>query len=249
MSTGNKIKQVVFLGSKPIGYDCLIYLIKKQRKLKINLLGVLTNNNNKLGSKSDIISLCSKHKISIIKSLNDLPKYIDILISVQYHQILKQSHLKSVKELAINLHMAPLPEYRGCNQFSFALANEEKEFGTTIHKIEEGIDSGDVLFSDRFKIPDNCWVEELYELTYKKSLDLFTKNIAKIIKGDYILTPQNSKKSQLYLRKDINKLKQINLSWSKTKIERHIRATSFKGFPYPYTFIDGKKINLVYEHD
>ncbi|MBK8684503.1 MAG: hypothetical protein IPN26_05660 [Bacteroidetes bacterium] len=71
---------------------------------------------------------------------------MDFLISVQYHQILNERHIQKARTLAINLHMAPLPEYRGCNQFSFAILDQYPEFGTTLHVMDERIDHGDILF-------------------------------------------------------------------------------------------------------
>ena len=63
--------------------------------------------------------------------------------------------------------MAPLPEYKGCNQFSFAIIDEVNEFGTTIHEIEASIDSGPIIAEKRFFINNNLWVKDLYELTEK----------------------------------------------------------------------------------
>jgi methionyl-tRNA formyltransferase len=139
-----------------------------------------------------------------------------------------------------------LPEYRGCNQFSFAISENKKEFGTTIHKMDIGIDHGDLLFERRFPIPDNCWVEDLYQLTFNASIDLFIETIAAILKEDYTLTPQSnyieSRGTSIHYRNEIEKLKQIDLNWDQKKVELHIRATSMHGFEPPYTFIDNQKI-------
>jgi methionyl-tRNA formyltransferase len=119
--------------------------------------------------------------------------------------------------------MAPLPEYRGCNQFSYAIINNDKEFGTTIHRLEEGIDSGAILFEKRFQIPQNCWVSELYDITYHKSIELFKVSIPKIIAVDYKLKPQknylNERSTSLHYRREIEDLKCIDLQWTKEKIE------------------------------
>ena len=131
--------------------------------------GVLTNNRPSLLDKEkDIHSLIEKNNLNHIKSLNDLllNKDVDFLISVQYHNILKKEHIQKAKVLAVNVHMAPLPEYRGCNQFSFAIIDKAKVFGTTFHVLEEGIDSGDILFENRFPISEKLTVKELYEITY-----------------------------------------------------------------------------------
>ena len=104
----------------------------------------------------------------------------------------------------------------------------------------------------RFEIPKDCWVEDLYAITYQKSLTLFQDSLNKIINMNYELTPQlnlqKSRGSSLHFRNEINKLKKIDLSWDIDKIERYIRATSMNGFDPPFTVIGGKKIFFKKEY-
>ncbi|OJJ19312.1 hypothetical protein BKI52_21100 [marine bacterium AO1-C] len=247
------MKKIVFLGSKPIGYLCFKHLIEHQTSHNFTIIGILTNNNKRFGEEYDIPQLAKKHNIPLIPSLDELMKLpdIDIMFSIQYHQILKKHHIQKANEIAINLHMAPLPEYRGCNQFSFAIINNDKTFGTTIHQIAEGIDNGPILFEKRFPMPENCFVQDLYDITFQKSLELFEENALKIIAGDYTLTNQEDliekRGTSLHYRKEMQALKQIDLSWPKEKIERYIRATSMPGFSPSFTFVNGKKINFSFE--
>jgi methionyl-tRNA formyltransferase len=243
----NEAKKIIFLGSKPIGYYCLQYLIANQQKLNYQIIGVLTNDNLKLNNKLSVKQLASENKIKIISSLDAMP-ICDILYSVQYHEILKSKHIDKARQIALNLHMAPLPDYRGCNQFSFAIIDKAKEFGTTIHQLESGIDNGKIAFEDRFKIKKNYFVKDLYNETENRSIQLFKKSLSKIIKGNYTLIAQESfskRKKNFHLRNEINEIKKIDLSWSKEKIERHIRATYFPPFEPPYCMIDDKKYFLV----
>lgn len=241
------MRTVIFLGSKKIGYECLRFLLSNSATLKINIIGVFSKKSN-LDTKSySIEQLSSSFGLKIYDSLSfleDLPK-ADFLISVQYHEILKAKHLAKAEKLAINLHMAPVPEYRGCNQFSFAILDQASEFGTTLHKMDTSIDGGDILFEKRFPIPENCWVKELHELTYQHSLELFKTKIGDIFSENYEATPQNSfpdRKAGFHLRKEINDIKKIDLAWDKDKIERHIRATYFPPFEPPYFMMNGKKV-------
>ena len=242
------MKTIVYMGSKEIGYECLEYLFSKLNDFNANIIGVLTN---KKGDR--IKDFCRLHNIELIDGLQKFINFInpDFIISIQYHEILKKEHINKARKIAVNLHMAPLPEYRGCNQFSYAILNKDKYFGTTIHQLEEGIDSGAIIAEKRFIIPKNCWVNELYELTYKKSIELFKENIGNIINGNFELMPQNFYKEKrnfsIHYRKEIERLKVIDLNWSKEKIERHIRATSMPGFEPPYTVINGEKIYFIRE--
>ena len=239
------MKTVVFLGSKNIGFECLKHLYDNQNNLDFELIGVLTNVRGK-----KIIEYCKGKSIRVINNLDEFLEIdaCDIAISIQYHKILKKQHIKKAREIIVNLHMAPLPEYRGCNQFSFAIINKDMEFGTTIHQLEEGIDSGAIMFEKRFPIPNDCWVEELHQITFDKSVELFKESIPHIVSGNYQLKPQKSlldkRTTSLHFRKELEEIKKIDLSWSKDKIARQIRATYMPGFEPPYTIINNQKVNF-----
>ena len=241
-------KKIVFLGAKPVGYDCLAYLVSQRDLLNLEIAGVLTHARKEFGNAHDLNILAGEHNIPLINSLTELP-VCDILYSVQYNEILKQEHIDKASELAVNLHMAPLPEYRGANQFSFALIENKQEFGTTIHKIDSQIDHGDILFQKRFPIPENCWVGDLYQLTYKASVNLFSQTLAHIVNGNYSPVPQVLLEpkfgTSLHYKKEMAALKIIDLAWEKEKTERYIRATSMPGFEPPYCIIDGEKIHFT----
>ncbi len=240
-------KTIIFLGTKPIGYECFSNLVSRQSALNIVVAGLLTQSRKEFGERFDLTSLALEHNIPVFNSLDEIPE-CDIIYSVQYHKILKEEHIGKAKQIAVNLHMAPLPEYRGSNQFSFALLDQKTEFGTTIHKIDPMIDHGDILFQERFPIPDQCWVNELYQLTHVASVKLFIDSLQDIVNGRYHPIPQDDLiagyGTSLHYRKEMADLKLIDLGWEKEKIERYIRATSMPGFEPSYCVVDGKKIPL-----
>lgn len=238
-------KKIVFIGSKPIGYYCLQYLIGVQDKLNVHIIAVLTQQRTEFTGAHDLTTLAQNNNIPVLDTLAALPE-CDIIYSVQYHKILKQEHIDKAKEIAVNLHMAPLPEYRGSNQFSFAILDDKEEFGTTIHQMDTRIDHGDILFQKRFAIPRNCWVHQLYELTYEASLKLFIQTLQHVISGNYKKVPQQdliaSKGTSLHYRHEIVDIKRIDLDWNAEKIKKHIRATSMPGFEPPYCEVNKQKI-------
>lgn len=250
MAVKKQLKKIVFLGGKSIGYYCLQTLLKQAKTLQIEVVAVLSNSASKLNTAGTVDALAQANNIPVLAhedELLEMPK-VDLLISVQYHRILKKEHLKRAKQAAVNLHMAPLPEYRGCNQFSFAIINQAKVFGSTIHLMKPGVDDGDILFEKRFKIPTDIFVKELYAKTEKASKQLFSKSLPALIAGDYTPIPQASliaqRGTKFYLRKDIDKIKCIDLKWPEEQVARHIRATYFPPFEPPYTIIQGEKYYL-----
>lgn len=244
-------KRIIFLGSKPVGYACFADLLARKDELNIEIVGLMTQARKEFGSGHDLKALAGEHGIRVLQNLEELPE-CDIIYSVQYHEILKQHHIDKAAQIAVNLHMAPLPEYRGSNQFSYAIIEDKKEFGTTIHRIDSRIDQGDILFQKRFPIPVGCYITDLYDLTLEASITLFKETIDKIIAGDYQPTPQSALAEQygtaLHFRREIADLKQIDLNWDKEKIERHIRATLMPGFEPPYCIINGEKLYFSKEY-
>lgn len=239
------MKSIVFLGAKAIGSYCLQFLQDHCKELQTEVIAVGIGKASKVHQKSEIQQIAEKYQVPILQNLDDLPE-CDFILSIQYHKILKARHIAKARQLAINLHMAPLPEYRGCNQFSFAIIDQAQTFGTTLHQLEVGIDSGAILAEKRFPIPKGCWVQDLYQLTLTASRQLFAENIASIFQGNYTAIPQSEliaeRGTSYHFRKEINAIKQIDLQWSAEKIERHIRATYFPPFEPPYAIIEGKKV-------
>lgn len=243
-----KKKTLLFLGSKPIGYHCFEFLINEQDRLGIEVKGLLSNDNPTMNPALSLKDLATRHEIPIIDLLDEMPE-VDFLVSVQYHEILQAKDIAKAKTLAVNLHMAPLPEYRGCNQFSFAILDGKNEFGTTLHVMDVRIDHGDILFEKRFPIPPHCWVDELYQLTYDASIQLFEHHIGEILQNKFTRIPQAELIAErgfsLHYRKEMNDIKQVDLAWSEEKINRHLRACSMPGFEPPYALVQGEKIYLT----
>lgn len=244
------MKSIAFLGAKSVGFACLKILQQLQQNGNFSIDAVFTNLNRNVEINKRLIDFASEHNMKVYEDIDDILNIdkFDYIISVQYHKILKTEHIARAKKLAINLHMAPLPEFRGCNQFSYAIINNAKVFGTTLHVINEKIDNGDIIAENRFDIPENCFVNDLYELTLTKSIELFNDNVNNILNDIYTLTPQADlvaeRGTMLGFRKDIDKLKQIDLAWDKDKIEAHIRATLMPDFEPPFIMVGDRKLYI-----
>ncbi|ELL4702223.1 methionyl-tRNA formyltransferase, partial [Campylobacter jejuni] len=66
--------------------------------------------------------------------LNELKKYSnDLLVSMSFDQIFKEELLKLYPRKIINCHAGKLPFYRDRNILNWALINDEKEFGISVH--------------------------------------------------------------------------------------------------------------------
>jgi len=240
---------VVFMGTKEVGADCLNILCQLiEHRDDCRVVAVLTNSRSLVPGKLTVSEVASRANIPVLDSLDSylqLKESIDLVLSVQFHRLLGPEHLEK-SQFNVNFHMAPLPEYRGCNQFSFAIVDGAEEFGTTAHHMDVRIDHGPIIAETRFPIPSDCFVDELYELTYEHTIQLFADTVPLFLDRQFpVLSLEGTnRQSSLHYRDEIRLLKTIDLSDGCEHVERHVRATSMPGFSPPRLTIAGRMFEL-----
>src|SRR3990172_8951285 len=79
----------------------------------------------------------------------------DIIVVVAYGKILPKDILDIPPKGCINVHASLLPNYRGAAPINRAIINGERETGVTTMLMDEGMDTGNMLLSERMEIKDN----------------------------------------------------------------------------------------------
>ena len=152
------------------------------------------------------------------------------------------------KIACINFHPSP-PKYRGRGGINYALYNQEKKYGVTAHIMDEKIDHGRIILVKYFKVPKNCTVEKLFNITLKKlyiladeifrKLKKDPKNLDKLIKKN-----KNSKwAKKISTTKDMNKFYELSIKSNKSEFLKKIKSTNYKNFK-PYLKVHGLKFYL-----
>ena len=236
---GIDVKTVCIAGKNKCAIDALSYLIKKKRYFNIVSL---TNKSDK-GKDEWQKSFKKFSKKKKIKILNPKELYkIDnlFLFSFEYESLLKNKNFKSSN--LFNFHFSLLPKYRGCHTNFYQILNGEKISGVTLHKIDSGIDTGDIVDKVSFKINKNDTAHDNYLKLMKYSFLLFKTNFNKIIKGNYKLKKQNLKNGSYFSRYSVNynSLKKIKKIDNRMSTHNLIRSLIFPAFQLP--IYNGKKI-------
>jgi methionyl-tRNA formyltransferase len=107
----------------------------------------------------------------------------DLFVSMSFNQIFKNEIINLVSLKTINCHAGKLPFYRGRNILNWALINDEKEFGITVHYIDEGIDTGDIILQNSYLIRDEDSYKTLLERAYEDCADILYRAINMFKKG------------------------------------------------------------------
>jgi hypothetical protein len=125
----------------------------------------------------------------------DTTQGFDFVISYGYGHILKKSIIESSVAPIINLHISYLPWNRGAhpNFWSFFDCTPS---GVSIHLIDEGIDTGPIIYQRYVNFPkDQITFSQTYRQLIIELESLFKENLKEIISGTYKPLPQRSKGS------------------------------------------------------
>jgi len=126
---------------------------------------------------------------------------VDYLISFCYPYRVNKHILNTAKNLSINFHPAPLPEYKGFSVYNFGIMNEEEKWGTTAHIMEEKFDTGPILRQNKFPICKQT--ETAFSLREKSRFYLtqLLESVVKDISENVELTPTKQQISGNYYSK------------------------------------------------
>jgi methionyl-tRNA formyltransferase len=159
----------------------------------------------------------------------------DIGLAVRFHLILRSRHLRRFRLGVVNLHGAPLPELRGVMGDAVAILEGRPDFGPTLHWMDEGIDTGDILAEQRFPILANDTVYDLFQKCNEAGIDLVKSCFQIIANGEVAGTLQEAvaaeRKAEVrtFTRKQVTSRKQIDPFSGPEQWRRAARAFQFPG--------------------
>ena len=188
----------------------------------------------------------------------------DVIVVVAFGQIIPKEILDMPKYGCINVHASLLPAYRGAAPIQWAVMNGDEVSGVTIMKMDEGLDTGDMLTKvevplapacppsrrggrsrqhAKYNITDTC----ARPMTLKDKLaaagaKLLVETLPKLEKGEVTPEKQPEISTTEYAR--MIKKEDGKIDWTKSavEIERQIRAMS--PWPSAFTKVNGKNLKI-----
>ena len=129
-------KKAVIIGETKLCTQCAEYLLSNNWKI----ISIVSNDHVVIDwAKNNAITVLPPTELSTIKTSNFY------LFSIINPYLIPSSFLANKNLLlALNYHDSPLPRYAGVNSTTWAILNNEKQHGVTLHKIVSGIDEGDI---------------------------------------------------------------------------------------------------------
>jgi methionyl-tRNA formyltransferase len=183
------------------------------------------NNKNKINSQ--IIRRTPFNTINSIENVNFLKKLNPKLLLIHSTTLLKEEIVNYFSGRIINLHAGLSPYYRGSGTNLYPLVNKEPEYiGMTVHYIDLGIDSGNIILQGRPKIEVKDNVHTLGCKCLLIGAKLMNRVAAKFLENNSIeSTVQDMKKGKLYLKKHFTDavIHQLHENMKNGLIENYIK--------------------------
>ena len=174
--------------------------------------------------------------IEKIKSINP-----DVICVVAYGKILPKEILEIPKYGCINVHASLLPKYRGAAPIQWAVLNGDQETGITTMYMDIGMDTGDMILTQKVQIGENETTGELWERLSKIGGNLLVETLNQIEKGIAPRIPQEGEYTMApMLEKEMSKIDWEN----KTAEEIKNLVRGLNPIMGAYTFLNGKKIKF-----
>ena len=170
---------------------------------------------NLVRAVDNMMSLSEKNKIEILNFTNvngsDFihfvkDKKVDMIVSVAASQIFRKSILRTPRLGCINIHNAPLPNYRGMLPNFWQMFHSEKYSVMTIHEMVEELDKGRIIFQMKTAIDDGMSLEELIKKTKYTNAEALMIVLKQFIRNKVVYRDLPNKKGSYFTfpnRKDI----------------------------------------------
>ncbi|HVQ34611.1 MAG TPA: methionyl-tRNA formyltransferase [Candidatus Bathyarchaeia archaeon] len=166
----------------------------------------------------------------------------DALAVVAYGRILTREVLDVAKHGAINVHFSLLPRYRGAAPVTWALVRGETETGVTTFRLDEGLDTGDVLGARRVPIEPAEHAPSLLSRLSTIGAALLVETLAGLDAGTIVPRPQDPARATLaplITRAD----GAWDPAWTAREVEGRVRGLD----PWPgvWAVRNGKRLRVV----
>ncbi|HEY7523154.1 MAG TPA: methionyl-tRNA formyltransferase [Candidatus Limnocylindrales bacterium] len=186
------------------------------------------------------ISINSEESIDRIAALEP-----DVVLSCQYAQILGAGIRGIAAAATLNLHFGPLPRYRGVAPIYWAIHNGESETGVTLHHVDAGIDSGDIVAARAVPIHAHDTARDLYLRSTDAGIDLLRESWPLVITGRAKRQPQDPAGSLYYNRHSVD-YDRRRLGWhdDAETIANRARALIFPPLQYPEICVAGEILEV-----
>ena len=243
--------RLIFMGTPDFAVPTLKALIDNGH----NVLAVVTQPDRPKGrgkrlSAPPVKELALEHRIEVLqpeKASEDVfcaqirEKALDLIVVVAFGQILRKKLLDIPRWGVINVHGSLLPSLRGAAPIQWTILNDESKTGLTVMQMDEGMDTGPILFQEEIPVLKDETTGQLHDRLALRAADLMAKSLKRLSGNIMKATPQDHTRAT-YAPKIGKELSLVDWREEARKVSARIRAMDPK--PGAYTLWQGNEIKV-----
>jgi len=163
----------------------------------------------------------------------------DLLVVVAYGEILRPELLEIAKHGAVNLHASLLPKYRGSSPIQAAILNGDDTTGVTVIRMDEGMDTGDILAQVEVPIDEDDTAGTVHDTLARVGAEVLTKTVDRVAAGTVSARPQDHRLAT-YTKKLRKEDGVINWNMPTERLHNFVRAMN----PWPLAHTRSRRFRI-----
>jgi methionyl-tRNA formyltransferase len=229
--------RIVLLADGNVGEEINRFLLKNYPQ---DLVLVVSMQKNDIFRDAESIGIPVCVFDSEKKILERLNGIADLGLLAWWPKILKNQLLNAPLNGFINMHPSLLPYNRG-KHYNFWALVEQTPFGVTLHRVDSGIDTGEIIAQSTIKYDWTDTGGTLYAKAQKAIVKLFIEAYPLLRMGLYNTKPQDSQAGSFHLASELEAASRIDLdsNYKARNLLNLLRARTFKGHPGCWFVEDG----------
>lgn len=245
--------RIVLVGQAAFGKDCLEALLEQGE----NIVGVVTVPDDPADKRPNPVKESAIAKnIPVLQPEGHSPHRLkhpsvipwiralrpDLLALVFVTDFMPFDAIQLATFGGINYHPSLLPKYRGGSAINWAVLSGEEDTGVTIHYLDEGVDTGDIILQEKVPVDINDTTGALYfNKLYPLGIRLVKQAVALIREGKAPRVPQDHSKASF---QPLIAERDVKIDWGRPAREIHNVIRGANPAPGAHTSFRGEKIKL-----
>lgn len=169
----------------------------------------------------------------------------ELIIVVAYGKILPTYILEFPAYGCINVHASLLPKYRGAGPIQWSVIHGEQETGITTMYMEEGLDTGDMLLSEKTLILPDENAGQLHDRLSEMGASVLLRTISALKSGTLTRIKQDDRQSSYapMMEKETGKI-----DWTAPAEKIHCLIRGTNPWPVAYTWYGDEMLKVYKAH-
>jgi methionyl-tRNA formyltransferase len=246
-----KKPKILFMGTPEFAVPSLELLVEKAYPI----IGVVTQPDRPKGRGQRLVAspvkeAAVRHGLTVYQPEKvRAPEFLeifhglapDMVVLVAFGQILPKAIIDGPPLGCINVHPSLLPRHRGAAPINWALVRGDRTTGISIMRMDEGVDSGDILLQKETAIEPGESYDQLHDRLAVLGAQCLLRALEGLADGSIRRMPQDHTLATFAprLKKEDGLIRWESPAWDIAHF-----VAGFSSIPGAYTFLDGKVLKV-----